>query len=157
MICDNKSQSSDYCSRPNSCNVLYVNTPQTPDTVQHNTCINLMFYSWRLITRYCRDRVSSCNKYAVQQDTHEVILMSKFIQHSLLARHVSDLIGPSSGAFCTSCIRRLWCVVIRVLLDTSSRYKVSSSTNSSTTYQSANTACTKRSWWWTDKVRNMSS
>ena len=34
---------------------------------------------------------------------------------------VSDLIGPSSGAFCTSCIRRLWYVVIRVLLDTSSR------------------------------------
>ena len=47
--------------------------------------------------------------------------MSKFIQH-MLARHVSDLIGPSSGAFCTSCIRRLWYVVIRVLLDTSSRY-----------------------------------
>ena len=34
----------------------------------------------------------------------------------MLARHVSDLIGPSSGAFCTSCIRRLWYVVIRVLL-----------------------------------------
>ena len=42
----------------------------------------------------------------------------------MLARHASDLIGPSSGAFCTSCIRRLWYVVIRVLLDTSSRYKV---------------------------------
>ena len=42
----------------------------------------------------------------------------------MLARHVSDLISPSSGAFCTSCIRRLWYVVIRVLLDTSSRYKV---------------------------------
>ena len=46
-----------------------------------------------------------------------------FNQHLSLARHVSDLIGPSSGAFCTSCIRRLWYVVIRVLLDTSSRYK----------------------------------
>ena len=42
----------------------------------------------------------------------------------MLARHVSDLIGPSSEAFCISCIRRLWYVVIRVLLDTSSRYKV---------------------------------
>ena len=41
----------------------------------------------------------------------------------MLARHVSELIGPSSGAFCTSCIRRLWYVVIRVLLDTSSRSK----------------------------------
>ena len=38
----------------------------------------------------------------------------------MLARHVSDLIGPSTAAFCTSCIRRLWYVVIRVLLDTSS-------------------------------------
>ena len=41
----------------------------------------------------------------------------------MLARHVSDLTGPSSGAFCTSCICRLWYVVIRVLLDTSSTYK----------------------------------
>ena len=38
----------------------------------------------------------------------------------MLARHVSDLTGPSSGAFCTSCIRRLWYVVILVLLNTSS-------------------------------------
>ena len=42
----------------------------------------------------------------------------------MLAQHVSELTGPSSGAFCTSCIRRLWHVVIRVLLDTSSRYEV---------------------------------
>ena len=43
----------------------------------------------------------------------------------MLARHVSDLIGPSSGAFCKSCIRRLWYVVLLcVLLDTSSRCKL---------------------------------
>ena len=36
----------------------------------------------------------------------------------MLARHVSDHTGPSSGAFCTSCVCRLWYVVIRVLLDT---------------------------------------
>ena len=66
----------------------------------------------------------------------------------MLARHVSDLTGPSSGAFCTSCIRRLWYVVLLcVLLDTLSRYIP----------KSANTACTKRSWWWTGEVRNMSS
>ena len=29
---------------------------------------------------YCKDRVSSCNTYAVQQDTQSV-LMSEFIQH----------------------------------------------------------------------------
>ena len=49
--------------------------------------------------------------YAVQQDT-QCGLMSKFYLALILARHVSDLIGPSSGAFCTSCIRRLWYVVI---------------------------------------------
>ena len=55
---------------------------------------------------------------------HNVVLMSKFYSALLLARHVSDLIGPSSGVFCISCICRLWYVVICVLLDTSSRYKV---------------------------------
>ena len=62
-----------------------------------------------------------------------------FNQHLSLALHVSDLIGPSSGAFCRSCTCRLRYVVIRVLLDTSSRLQrlyVSSSTYSSTTYQS---------------------
>ena len=53
---------------------------------------------------------------------HNVVLMSKFYSALMLARHVSDLTGPSSAAFCTSCIRRFWYVVIRVLLDTPSRY-----------------------------------
>ena len=45
--------------------------------------------------------------------------MSKFYSVPKLPRHVSDLISPSSGAFCTSCIRRLWYVVLLcVLLDT---------------------------------------
>ena len=35
----------------------------------------------------------------------------------MLARHVSDLIGPSSGAFYTLYLQ-IWFVVIRVLLDT---------------------------------------
>ena len=61
--------------------------------------------------------------YAVQQDTQSV-LMSEFYSALMSARHVSDLTGPTSGAFYTSCIRRLWYVVIRVLFDTSSRYKV---------------------------------
>ena len=76
--------------------------------------------SKNLLPWHCRDCVSSCNICMQSNKIHKVILMSKF----MLARHVSDLIGPSSGAFCTSCIRRLWYVVIRVLLDTSSRYKV---------------------------------
>ena len=61
--------------------------------------------------------------YEVQQDT-QCGLMSKFSSALMLALHVSDLIGPSSGTFCTSCIRRLWYVVIRVLLYTSSRYEI---------------------------------
>ena len=40
--------------------------------------------------------------YAVQQDTQSV-LMSEFYSALTLARHVSDLIGPSLEAFCTSC------------------------------------------------------
>ena len=63
------------------------------------------------------------NIYAVQQDTQSDF-NEEVYSALMLARHVSDLIGPPSGAFCTSCIRRLWYVVIRVLLDTSSRYKV---------------------------------
>jgi hypothetical protein len=62
--------------------------------------------------------------YMQSNKIHSVVLMSKFYSALMLARHVSDLIGPSSGAFCTSCIRRLWYVVLHVLLDTSSRYKV---------------------------------
>ena len=88
--------------------------------------------------------------------------MSEVYSALMLALHVSDLTGPSSGAFCTSCIRRLWYVVIHVLLDTSSRYEVvgrtvlctrcisqtlvCGTTVRTTTYQSLrNTACTKRS------------
>ena len=54
---------------------------------------------------------------------HKVIFKEEVYSALKLARHVSDLIGPSSGAFCTSCIRRLWYVVLLcVLLDTSIRY-----------------------------------
>ena len=41
----------------------------------------------------------------------------------MLARHVSDLTGPSSGAF-HKLYLQIWYVVIRVLLDMSSRYEV---------------------------------
>ena len=68
-------------------------------------------------------RQSYLNIYAVQQNT-QCGLMSKFYSALMLARHVSDLIGPLSGAFFTSRICRLWYVVISVLLDTSSHYEV---------------------------------
>ena len=42
----------------------------------------------------------------------------------MLARHVSDLTGPSTGAFYYKLYVQIWYVVIRVLLDTSSRYEV---------------------------------
>ena len=80
--------------------------------------------------------------YMQSNKIHNVVLMSEFYSALMLARHVSDLIGPSSGAFYRLYLQ-IWYVVIRALLDTSSRYFV--------------TACTKRSWWWTDAVRNMSS
>ena len=67
--------------------------------------------------------------YMQSNKTHNVVLMSKFYSALMLALHVSDLIGPSSGAFCTSCICRLWYVVLLcVLLDVSSSTRI-------TTYQ----------------------
>ena len=42
----------------------------------------------------------------------------------MLVRHVSDLTGPSSGAFVYKLYLQIWYVVIRVILDTSSRYEV---------------------------------
>ena len=49
--------------------------------------------------------------------------MIEFYSSHMLARHVSDLTGPSSGAFYKLYLQ-IWYVVIRVLLDTSSRYSV---------------------------------
>ena len=43
------------------------------------------------------DRVSLCNIYAVQQDTQSFLMIEFYLSY-MLARHVSDLIGPSSGA-----------------------------------------------------------
>ena len=70
--------------------------------------------------------------YAVQQDTQSFLLIEFYSSH-MLARHVSDLTGPSSGVFFTSFFLQLrndWtCRAIRVLPHT----------------KSAHTACTKRS------------
>ena len=50
--------------------------------------------------------------------------MIEFYSALMLARHVSDLTGPSSGAFVNKLYVQIWYVVIRVLLDTSSPYEV---------------------------------
>ena len=44
----------------------------------------------------CRDRKSSCNIYAVQQDT-KVFLMSEFCSARMLPRHVSDFTEVTAG------------------------------------------------------------
>ena len=59
---------------------------------------------WHLFM--CEGQITQTNIYAVQQDTQSVS-MSEFYSAPMLARHVSDLIGPSSGASFISCIRRL--------------------------------------------------
>ena len=41
--------------------------------------------------------------YMQSNKIHKVILMREFNSALKLTRHVSDLIGPSSGTFCTSC------------------------------------------------------
>ena len=63
------------------------------------------------------------NIYAVQQDTQSV-LISEFYSAPMLARHVSDLTAPSSGAFCTSCIRRIQLVHFVYLVGLHIYYKM---------------------------------
>ena len=86
---------------------------------------------WHTVHWYCRDRVSSCNIYAVQQNTQGVS-MSEFHSALMLAQHRSIIRSVFYKLY-----SQILYVVIRVLLDTSSRYRlaVSSSTHSSTTYQ----------------------
>ena len=67
------------------------------------------------------DRVSSCNIYAVQQDTQSFFMIEFYTSH-ILARHVSDLTGPSSGAFFYKLYVQIWHVVIRVLPHTKSEH-----------------------------------
>ena len=76
--------------------------------------------------------------YAVQQDTQSVS-MSEFYSALMLARHVSDLICPSSGAFlqavfadlvCGNLRNGCTCRVVRTVVPHT---------------KSAKTACTKRS------------
>ena len=47
--------------------------------------------------------------HAVQQDTQSFLWLS-FIHH-MLARHVSDLTGPSSGAFIYKLYVQIWYVL----------------------------------------------
>ena len=54
---------------------------------------------------------------------HKDFLMIEFYSTLMLALHVSDLTGPSTGAFYKLYVQ-IWYVVIRVLLDTSSSYEV---------------------------------
>ena len=61
--------------------------------------------------------------YAVQQDTQS-FLMIEFYSSHMLARHVLDLTSQSSGAFFYKLYVQIWYVVIHVLLDMSSCYKV---------------------------------
>ena len=65
--------------------------------------INCLSEGWnelldKMLPWYCMDRVSSCNMYAVQKDTQSVF--NEWVYSALmLALHVSELTGPSSGAF----------------------------------------------------------
>ena len=61
--------------------------------------------------------------YAVQQDTQSFLIIELYSPH-LLARHVLDLTGPSSGAFVYKLYVQIWYVVILILSDTFSRYEV---------------------------------
>ena len=60
------------------------------------------------------------NTYAVQQDTQSFFFMIEFYLSHMLARHVLDFTGPSSGAFVYKLYVQVWYAVIRVLLHTKS-------------------------------------
>ena len=88
------------------------------------------------------------NIYVIQQDTQS-FLMVEFYSSHMLARHVSDLNGPSSGAFYKLYLQICYVVLLCVLLDTASRYLVTAGRVEQYAYyhipKSAHTACTKRS------------
>ena len=97
--------------------------------VQNSQPLNTMTYKLKpvniittYLTWYCRDHVSSYNIYAVQQDTQKWFNEWDY-SSCMLAWHVSDLTGSSSGAF-YKLYSQISYVVIRVLLDTSSCYEV---------------------------------
>ena len=69
------------------------------------------------------DKLNMSYIYAVQQVTKSVS-MSEFYSALMLARHVSDLIGPFIRSIFYKLYPQIWYVVIRVLLNTSSPYKV---------------------------------
>ena len=63
--------------------------------------------------------------YMQSNKIHDVFFNEWIYSSRMLARRVSNLTGPSSGAFYKLYLQ-IWYVVIRVLLDTSSRLDVSS-------------------------------
>ena len=107
------------------------------------TCQNQNTLQWDTECKYCRNSASSCNIHAVQQDTQSFLII-EFIHH-VLARHVSDLTGPSSGALYKLHLQ-IWYAVIRILLDMSGRYFIRNSQTCRVVCvlphtKSANTAC----------------
>ena len=91
----------------------------------HQTQLKSIIKKTMMLTRYCRDRELSCNIYAVQQDTQSCFNDWDYSSH-VLARRVSDLTGPSSGAFYKLYLQIWYVVLLCVLLDTSRRYEVTS-------------------------------
>ena len=96
-------------------------------------CRNIQAYSIVGVQRKFK-RVSSdyaaFNPTIAQQEQQSYIcsptrytkfLMIEFYSSHMLARHVSDLTGPSSGTFVYKLYVQIWYVVIRELLDRSSR------------------------------------
>ena len=94
-------------------NVLCSSTVrEPPSSTQLNKCSTtcgkasipylLVFYLVNFVTPQIYRR---SNVYAVQQDTQSFLMIEYYSSH-ILVRHVSDLTGPSSGAFFTSCMCR---------------------------------------------------
>ena len=85
--------------------------------------IKFVFHGFSWIQSIYKSCIEVIYIYAVQQNTQS--FFNEWVYSSrVLARHVSDLTGPSSGSFYMLCVQIWYVVLLCVLLDTSSRYFV---------------------------------
>ena len=85
----------------------------TAGSIYHRTLLRLLF-PVRMQKNVAHDFRYDIRIYAGQQVTQSVSI-SELYSSRMLARHVSDLTGPSSGAFYKPYLQ-IWYVVIRSLI-----------------------------------------
>ena len=143
---------------------FYINTSLSSAWFEIMRCSSPLYFNSVTHRLLSACRTNSAGRYSITSKEINMCSPTRYKKRfnewvyssRMLARHVSDLAGPSSGAFYKLYLQIWYVVLLCVLLDTSSRYcwtcrvvRVLPHT------KSANTACKRHSWWWTDEVRNM--